>query len=128
MGFRHRVYKNYDPRASVMKKTCHEVLEETGQKEVPLFKLALALEKIALEDPYFIERKLYPNVDFYSGITLSALGVPTNMFTVIFALARTVGWVSQWEEMMSDPKLRIARPRQLYIGNTQRNYIPIEKR
>nr|MCH9755431.1 citrate (Si)-synthase [Gammaproteobacteria bacterium] len=97
-------------------------------KEVPLFKLALALEKIALEDPYFIERKLYPNVDFYSGITLSALGVPTNMFTVIFALARTVGWVSQWEEMMSDPKLRIARPRQLYIGNTQRNYIPIEKR
>ena len=128
MGFGHRVYKNYDPRASVMKKTCHDVLEETGKKEEPLFKLALALEKIALEDAYFIERKLYPNVDFYSGITLSALGIPTNMFTVIFALARTVGWVSQWEEMMADPKHRIARPRQLYIGNTQRNYIPIEKR
>jgi citrate synthase len=128
MGFGHRVYKNYDPRASVMKKTCHDVLEETGKKEEPLFKLALALEKIALEDSYFIERKLYPNVDFYSGITLSALGIPTNMFTVIFALARTVGWVSQWEEMMADPKHRIARPRQLYIGNTQRNYIPIEKR
>lgn len=128
MGFGHRVYKNYDPRAIVMKKTCHEVLEETGQKDVPLFKLALALEKIALEDPYFIERKLYPNVDFYSGITLSALGIPTNMFTVIFALARTVGWISQWEEMIADPKHRIARPRQLYVGNTQRNYVPIEKR
>ena len=128
MGFGHRVYKNYDPRASVMKKTCHDVLEEKRKKEEPLFKLALALEKIALEDAYFIERKLYPNVDFYSGITLSALGIPTNMFTVIFALARTVGWVSQWEEMMADPKHRIARPRQLYIGNTQRNYIPIEKR
>ncbi|OJA00505.1 citrate (Si)-synthase [Rickettsiella grylli] len=128
MGFGHRVYKNYDPRAAVMKKTCHDVLEETDQKEVPLFKLALTLEKIALEDPYFIERKLYPNVDFYSGITLSALGIPTNMFTVIFALARTVGWISQWEEMMSDPKLRIARPRQLYVGSPKRNYKPIEKR
>ncbi|MES2141642.1 MAG: citrate synthase [Pseudomonadota bacterium] len=122
MGFGHRVYKNYDPRATVMKETCHAVLEETGQKEEPLFKLALALEKIALEDPYFVEKKLYPNVDFYSGITLSALGIPTNMFTVIFALARTVGWVSHWEEMIADPKRRIARPRQLYCGETQRDY------
>lgn len=123
MGFGHRVYKNYDPRAKVMKETCHEVLEETGQKEEPLFKLALALEKIALEDPYFEEKKLYPNVDFYSGITLSALGIPTNMFTVIFALARTVGWVSHWEEMIADPKRRIARPRQLYCGETRRDYV-----
>ncbi len=122
MGFGHRVYKNYDPRAKVMKETCHDVLEETGQKEQPLFKLAMALEKIALEDPYFVEKKLYPNVDFYSGITLSALGIPTNMFTVIFALARTVGWVSHWEEMIADPKRRIARPRQLYCGETQRDY------
>lgn len=122
MGFGHRIYKNYDPRAKVMKETCHEVLEETGQKEAPLFKLALALEKIALEDPYFVAKKLYPNVDFYSGITLSALGIPTNMFTVIFALARTVGWVSHWEEMIADPTRRIARPRQLYCGETQRDY------
>jgi citrate synthase len=128
MGFGHRVYKNYDPRAKVMKDTCHEVLEETGQKDAPLFKLALALEKIALEDPYFVEKKLYPNVDFYSGITLSALGIPTNMFTVIFALARTVGWISHWEEMMADPKRRIARPRQLYCGKTHRDYIPLENR
>ncbi|MES2998236.1 MAG: citrate synthase [Pseudomonadota bacterium] len=128
MGFGHRVYKNYDPRAKVMRETCHEVLEEMGQKEQPLFKLALALEKIALEDSYFVERKLYPNIDFYSGITLSALGIPSNMFTVIFALARTVGWVSHWEEMIADPKRRIARPRQLYIGKTQRSYIPLEKR
>ena len=123
MGFGHRVYKNYDPRATVMKETCHAVLEETGQKEEPLFKLALALEKIALEDSYFVEKKLYPNVDFYSGITLSALGIPMNMFTVIFALARTVGWVSHWEEMIADPKRRIARPRQLYCGETQRDYL-----
>jgi len=128
MGFGHRVYKNYDPRARVMRETCHEVLEATDQKEQPLFKLALALEKIALEDPYFIDRKLYPNIDFYSGITLSALGIPTTMFTVIFALARTVGWISHWEEMIADPKRRIARPRQLYIGETQRNYIALEKR
>lgn len=128
MGFGHRVYKNYDPRATVMRETCHEVLEETGQREAPLFKLALALEKIALEDPYFIEKKLYPNVDFYSGITLSALGIPTNMFTVIFALARTVGWVSHWEEMIADPKRRIARPRQLYCGETQRDFISLENR
>ncbi|BBB15690.1 citrate synthase [Candidatus Rickettsiella viridis] len=128
MGFGHRVYKNYDPRAKVMRETCHEVLEETGQREAPLFKLALALEKIALEDPYFIEKKLYPNVDFYSGITLSALGIPTNMFTVIFALARTVGWVSHWEEMIADPKRRIARPRQLYCGEMQRDFISLENR
>ncbi|MDQ8040005.1 MAG: citrate/2-methylcitrate synthase, partial [Rickettsiella sp.] len=112
----------------VMRETCHEVLQETGQKEEPLFRLALELEKIALQDPYFVERKLYPNVDFYSGITLSALGIPTNMFTVIFALARTVGWVSHWEEMIADPNRRIARPRQLYCGKTQRNYIPLENR
>ncbi len=128
MGFGHRVYKNYDPRAKVMKETCHAVLEETGQKDAPIFKIALALEKIALEDPYFIEKKLYPNVDFYSGITLSAIGIPTNMFTVIFALARTVGWVSHWEEMIADPKRRISRPRQLYIGKTKRNYLDLEQR
>lgn len=127
MGFGHRVYKSYDPRAKLMKKTCHEVLEETGKKELPLFQLAMALEKIALEDPYFVKNKLYPNVDFYSGITLSALGIPTNMFTVIFALARTVGWVSHWEEMIADPKHRIARPRQLYCGEAERKYIPLEK-
>ena len=128
MGFGHRVYKNYDPRAAVMRQTCHEVLEEVGAHDNPLFKIALALEKIALEDDYFISRKLYPNVDFYSGITLSALGIPTNMFTVIFALARTVGWISHWEEMISDPAQRIGRPRQLYIGNPQRNFIPINER
>lgn len=128
MGFGHRVYKNYDPRAKVMRETCYDVLKETGQAETPLFKLALALEKIALNDTYFIEKKLYPNVDFYSGITLSALGIPTNMFTVIFALARTVGWVSHWEEMIADPKRRIARPRQLYCGETQRDFISLENR
>jgi citrate synthase len=128
MGFGHRVYKNYDPRAQVMRKTCHEVLGETGSHDNPLFKVALALEKIALEDDYFISKKLYPNVDFYSGITLSALGIPTNMFTVIFALARTVGWVSQWEEMISDPNHRIGRPRQLYLGSTMRNFEPMDKR
>lgn len=128
MGFGHRVYKNYDPRAAVMRQTCHEVLEEVGAHDSPLFKIALALEKIALEDDYFISRKLYPNVDFYSGITLSALGIPTNMFTVIFALARTVGWISHWEEMISDPAQRIGRPRQLYTGPTQRNFISISER
>lgn len=128
MGFGHRVYKNYDPRAQVMRKTCHEVLSEMGSHDNPLFKVALALEKIALEDDYFISKKLYPNVDFYSGITLSALGIPTNMFTVIFALARTVGWVSQWEEMISDPNHRIGRPRQLYLGATMRNFEPLDKR
>ena len=127
MGFGHRVYKNYDPRAKVMRETCHAVLEELGAKNNPLFKLAMELEKIALEDDYFIEKKLYPNVDFYSGITLSAIGIPTNMFTVIFALARTVGWVAQWSEMISNP-YRLARPRQLYTGPTTRDYVQIEKR
>lgn len=128
MGFGHRVYKNYDPRAKVMQKTCHEVLEATGSQNDALFKLAMKLEKIALEDEYFVEKKLYPNVDFYSGITLSALGIPTNMFTVIFALARTVGWISHWMEMMSDPGHALARPRQLYTGPTQRDFVPIDQR
>lgn len=128
MGFGHRVYKNFDPRVAVMRQTCHETLEAVGAHDHPLFKIALALEKIALEDEYFISRKLYPNVDFYSGITLSALGIPTNMFTVIFALARTAGWICQWEEMISDPERRIGRPRQLYIGPKERNFVPLEKR
>lgn len=128
MGFGHRVYKNFDPRVAIMRHTCHEILTEVGAKDDPLFKIALALEKIALEDEYFIKKRLYPNVDFYSGITLSALGIPTNMFTVIFAVARTVGWVSQWQEMISDPNHRIARPRQLYIGPTERNFVPIKNR
>lgn len=123
MGFGHRVYKNYDPRARVMRETCHEVLKATGRHDEPLFKLALKLEKIALEDEYFVEKKLYPNVDFYSGLTLSALGIPTNMFTVIFAVARTVGWISHWMEMISDPSHRLARPRQLYTGPTTRNML-----
>jgi len=128
MGFGHRVYKNFDPRAMVMRQTCHEVLQELGIHDSPLFKVALALEKIALEDDYFVSRKLYPNVDFYSGITLRALGIPKNMFTVIFALARTVGWISQWNEMISDPKRRIGRPRQLYTGPTERHFVPLERR
>lgn len=128
MGFGHRVYKNRDPRAAVMRQTCHEVLNEVGAHDEPLFKLAIALEKIALEDEYFIKRKLYPNVDFYSGITLSALGIPTNMFTVIFALARTVGWLSQWDEMISDPNRRIGRPRQLYTGSPQRDFVDLAQR
>jgi citrate synthase len=128
MGFGHRVYKNYDPRAKVMRETCHEVLEAVGAHDNPLFKIAMKLEKIALEDEYFIKRKLYPNVDFYSGITLSAIGIPTNMFTVIFALARTVGWISHWIEMISSPDYRLGRPRQLYTGLPHREYMPIEKR
>jgi len=128
MGFGHRVYKNYDPRAKVMQETCYEVLEVMGKKNDELFKLALALEKIALEDPYFVERKLYPNVDFYSGITLSALGIPMNMFTVIFALARTTGWVAQWNEMFTMPDYRIGRPRQLYTGKTKRDVVSLKKR
>jgi citrate synthase len=128
MGFGHRVYKSYDPRAAVMRKTCHEVLDEVGAHDSPLFKIALKLEKIALEDDYFIKKKLYPNVDFYSGITLSALGIPTTMFTVIFALARTVGWISHWNEMISSPDYRIARPRQLYTGHTERNFVKIDDR
>ncbi len=122
MGFGHRVYKSYDPRATVMRETCHEVLEAVGAHDDPIFKLAMALEKIATEDTYFVERGLYPNVDFYSGITLSALGIPTNMFTVIFALARTVGWVAHWNEMLSSPDFRIGRPRQLYTGPARRDY------
>jgi len=128
MGFGHRVYKNYDPRATVMQKTCHEVLEEIGNPNDPMLKVAMELEKIALNDPYFVDRKLYPNVDFYSGITLSAMGFPMTMFTVLFALARTVGWISQWKEMFEDPQRKLARPRQLYTGPLARDYSPIETR
>jgi citrate synthase len=120
MGFGHRVYKNFDPRAKLMRETCHEVLAELGLQDDPLFKLAMTLEKIALEDEYFVSRKLYPNVDFYSGIVQRALGIPTEMFTCIFALARTVGWIAQWEEMITDPEYKIGRPRQLYVGETSR--------
>ncbi len=128
MGFGHRVYKNYDPRAKLMRETCHEVLNELGLHDDRLFKLAMELEKIALEDDYFIERKLYPNVDFYSGIVQRALGIPTSMFTCIFSLARTVGWIAQWTEMISDPDQKIGRPRQLYTGKTRRDVPPIDKR
>jgi citrate synthase len=128
MGFGHRVFKNYDPRATVMQKTCHEVLDEVGHGDDPLLKVAMELERIALSDEYFIERKLYPNVDFYSGITLRALGFPAEMFTVLFAVARTVGWIAQWKEMIEDPNQKIGRPRQLYTGATQRPYVPVEKR
>jgi citrate synthase len=127
MGFGHRVYKNYDPRASVMQETVREVFETLKVKD-PVFEVALQLEEMALNDPYFIEKKLFPNVDFYSGIILSAIGFPTSMFTVLFALARTVGWVAQWNEMISDPGQRIGRPRQLYTGPTKRDYVPIDKR
>ncbi|GAA5183247.1 citrate synthase [Niveibacterium umoris] len=125
MGFGHRVYKNYDPRAKLMRETCHEVLHELGLHDSKLFKLAMELERIALEDPYFVEKKLYPNVDFYSGIVQSALGIPTSMFTCIFALARTVGWMSQWEEMLTDADYKIGRPRQLYVGAANRDVTPI---
>ncbi len=128
MGFGHRVYKNYDPRAKIMQKTTHEVLAELGIKDDPLLDVAIELEQIALTDPYFIEKKLYPNIDFYSGITLKALGFPTTMFTVLFALARTVGWIAQWKEMIEDPSQRIGRPRQLYTGVTSRDYVEISKR
>lgn len=128
MGFGHRVYKSSDPRATVMRETCHEVLNEIGCGDDPIFKLAKKLEKIAAEDEYFIEKKLYPNIDFYSGITLNAMGIPTTMFTVIFALARTVGWVAHWSEMISDPRFRIGRPRQLYTGPTQRDFIDMSQR
>ncbi len=127
MGFGHRVYKNYDPRAKVMMATCHEVLDELGVDD-PLLELAMKLEKIALSDPYFVDRKLYPNVDFYSGIILRALGFPTSMFTVIFALARTVGWVAQWNEMIEDPSQKITRPRQLYTGRTERSFVSLADR
>ena len=127
MGFGHRVYKNYDPRATVMQKTAKDVLEKLGVDD-PVFDVAKELEQIALNDPYFIEQKLYPNVDFYSGVILSAIGFPTEMFTVLFALARTVGWVAQWNEMISDPAQKIGRPRQLYTGPTERDYVPLDKR
>lgn len=128
MGFGHRVYKNMDPRASIMRKTCNEVLDVLGKREDPLFKLAMKLEKIALEDTYFIDKKLYPNVDFYSGIILRAIGVPTKMFTAIFALARTVGWLAQWQEMIEDNDFKIGRPRQLYTGYSSRDYVELSKR
>jgi citrate synthase len=128
MGFGHRVYKNFDPRAKLMRKVCGDVLQELGLENDRLFKLAMELEKIALEDDYFIEKKLYPNVDFYSGIVQKALGIPTTMFTCIFALARTVGWMTQWEEMINDPEYKIGRPRQLYVGKARRDVIAIDQR
>jgi len=128
MGFGHRVYKNYDPRARIMQKTCHEVLEAVGHKDDPILQVALELERIALNDDYFVEKKLYPNIDFYSGITLKALGFPTDMFTVLFAIARTVGWIAQWKEMIEDPSQRIGRPRQLYTGPVERAYVPFDAR
>ena len=128
MGFGHRVYKNYDPRAKIMQKTCHEVLTELGIKDDPLLDVAMELERIALHDEYFLEKKLYPNIDYYSGITLKAMGFPTTMFTVLFAVARTVGWIAQWKEMIEDPKQKIGRPRQLYTGAARRDYTPISRR
>ena len=128
MGFGHRVYKNYDPRAKLMQETCNEVLKELGLENDPLFKLAKALEKIALEDDYFVSRKLYPNVDFYSGIVQRAIGIPVSLFTGIFALARTVGWIAQLNERLADPEYKIGRPRQLYNGQTARPYKPLHMR
>jgi citrate synthase len=128
MGFGHRVYKNFDPRAKIMQQTCHEVLEELGIKDEPLLDLAMELERIALEDDYFIEKKLYPNVDFYSGIIFKAMGIPVSMFTVLFAVARNVGWIAQWNEMVEDPSQRIGRPRQLYLGETERTFVELKKR
>jgi citrate synthase len=128
MGFGHRVYKNFDPRAKIIRSMCYRVLEKLGKTDNPLFELSLKLEEIALKDDYFVSRKLYPNVDFYSGIIYSALGIPRSMFTVMFAIARTAGWVAQWQEMVSDPHMRIGRPRQLYTGPTQRDYQPLDKR
>ncbi|MEA3025596.1 MAG: citrate synthase, partial [Alphaproteobacteria bacterium] len=128
MGFGHRVYKNYDPRAKIMQKTAHEVLAELGHRDDPTLQVAMELERIALSDEYFKEKKLYPNVDFYSGITLRAMGFPTSMFTVLFAVARAVGWIAQWKEMIEDPTQRIGRPRQLYTGSIRRDYIPISRR
>ena len=128
MGFGHRVYKNYDPRAKVMQESAHEVLKAVGDPNDPLLQVARELERVALSDEYFIERKLFPNVDFYSGITLSAMGFPTSMFTVLFSLARTVGWIAQWQEMIGDPTQKIGRPRQLYTGPTERDYVPISQR
>jgi citrate synthase len=128
MGFGHRVYKNFDPRATLMRQTCHEVLTELGLHDDKLFKLAMQLERIALEDEYFVAKKLYPNVDFYSGIVLRALGIPTELFTAIFAMARTIGWIAQWDEMITDPELKIGRPRQIYKGKPTRNVTPISSR
>ncbi len=128
MGFGHRVYKNYDPRAKIIRRMCHEVLEKVGDDDDPYLELAMRLEEIALNEDYFIERRLYPNVDFYSGIIYRALGIPSNMFTVMFAIARTVGWVAQWMEMIAEPDQRIGRPRQLYTGATPRDYVPIDQR
>ncbi len=128
MGFGHRVYKNFDPRAKIIRETCHTVLAKLGRTDNPLFELALRLEEIALQDEYFVSRKLYPNVDFYSGIIYSALGIPRSMFTVMFAIARTVGWVAHWLEMIADPAMRISRPRQLYTGPTRRDYVPVALR
>ncbi len=128
MGFGHRVYKNHDPRATIIRQVCHDLLEDVDTVDQPMFEIAMKLEEIALKDEYFIERKLYPNVDFYSGIILKALGIPTSMYTVMFALARSAGWIAQWLEMMEDPDFKIGRPRQLYIGQESRDYVPIDKR
>jgi citrate synthase len=128
MGFGHRVYKNYDPRAKVMRQACHEVLTALGINHDPLLELAMEMEQIALKDEYFVSKKLYPNVDFYSGIIFRAIGIPTSMFTVLFAVARTVGWISQWNEMIEDPDSKIGRPRQLYAGQTERPYKPLHMR
>lgn len=128
MGFGHRIYRSMDPRAAIMQKTCYEVLNVLGLHDDPMFKLAMELEKIALEDEYFVSRKLYPNVDFYSGIVMRAMGIPNSMFTAIFALARTAGWVAQWDEMISNPEAKIGRPRQLYTGNVRRDFVPIDQR
>ena len=128
MGFGHRVYKNFDPRAKILQATCHEVIEELGLKRDPLLDLAMELERVATEDDYFVSRRLYPNVDFYSGLILKALGIPKSMFTVLFAVARTVGWVSQWKEMIEEPSVRISRPRQLYIGAAERSFVPMSER
>ena len=128
MGFGHRIYKNMDPRAAIIRQTCYEVLDELGLRDDPQFKIALELERIALEDDYFIEKKLYPNVDFYSGIIFRALGIPTSMFTALFAMARTAGWVAQWHEMLSDPAHKIGRPRQLYTGSARRAFVPLDQR
>jgi citrate synthase len=127
MGFGHRVYKNHDPRATIMRQTCHEVLKELNIED-PLLDVAMALEKVALEDPYFIEKKLYPNVDFYSGIILKAIGIPLNMFTVVFAMSRTIGWIAHWDEMLSQKGHKISRPRQLYTGESRRDFIDIKER
>lgn len=128
MGFGHRVYKNYDPRATVLRQTCYEVLSELGKQDEPLLKIAMELERIALSDEYFVERKLYPNVDFYSGIIYRAMGIPTQLFTVMFAMARTVGWIAQWKEMIEDPTMKIGRPRQLFTGSAPRKFVHLDKR